>query len=73
MKIVAVRVPEDTKKKMKEINEDWSGYLRQAIEERIEREKNKKILQDLRQLWKGMPKTPKGFSAKSVREDRDSG
>ncbi|MEW6676113.1 MAG: hypothetical protein AB1348_08985 [Nitrospirota bacterium] len=73
MKIVAVRVPEEIKKKMKEIPEDWSDYLRKAIEDRIEREKNKKILRDLKQLWKGIPKTPKGFSVKSIREDRNSG
>jgi hypothetical protein len=58
---------------MKEVPEDWSEYLRKAIEDRIEREKNKKILQDLRKLWKGMPKTPKGFSTKSIREDRNNG
>ncbi|MEK7332714.1 MAG: hypothetical protein AAB017_04980 [Nitrospirota bacterium] len=39
MKIVAVRVPEDTKKKMKEIHEDWSGYLRKVIVDRIQQEK----------------------------------
>ena len=73
MKIVAVRVPEDTKKKMKEIHEDWSGYLRKVIVDRIQQEKNKNTLEDLKKLWKKMPKTPKGFGAKSVREDRDSG
>ncbi len=72
MKIVAVRVPEEIKKKMKEVPVDWSEYIRKAIEDRIEQEKNKKILKDLKKLWKGMPKTPKGFGAKSVREDRDS-
>jgi len=73
MKIVAVRVPEEIKKRMKEVPEDWSVYLRKAIEDRIQREKNKKALEDLKKLWKRMPKTPKGFGAKSVREDRDSG
>ena len=73
MKIVAVRVPEEIKKRMKEVPEDWSEYLRKAIEDRIQREKNKKALEDLKKLWKRMPKTPKGFGAKSVREDRDSG
>ena len=73
MKIVAVRVPEETRKKMREIPEDWSNYLRGAIEERIQREENKKVLADLKKLWKGMPKTPAGFGAKSVREDRDRG
>jgi hypothetical protein len=73
MKIVAVRVPEETKKKMKDIPEDWSRYLRGAIEERIRQEKNKKVLADLKRLWKRMPRTPTGFSARSVREDRDRG
>lgn len=73
MKIVAVRVPEEIKKKMKDVPEDWSGYIRKAIEDRIEREKNKTILKDLKRLWKVMPKTPKGFSVKSIREDRDIG
>lgn len=71
MKIVAVRVPEETKKKMKHIAEDWSKYLRGAIEERIRQEENKEVLADLRRLWKRMPKTPSGFGARSVREDRD--
>lgn len=73
MKIVAVRVPEEIKKQMKEVPEDWSEFLRKAIEDRIHREKNKKVLDDLKKLWKRMPKTPRGFGAKSVREDRDSG
>lgn len=58
---------------MKEVPEDWSEYIRKAIEDPIEREKNKKILKDLKKLWKDMPKTPKGFSEESIREDRDSG
>lgn len=73
MKIVAVRVPEEIKKQMKEVPEDWSEFLRKAIEDRIHREKNKKVLDDLKKLWKRMPKTPRGFGAKSVREGRDSG
>ena len=48
-------------------------YLRKVIVDRIQQEKNKNTLEDLKKLWKKMPKTPKGFGAKSVREDRDSG
>jgi len=73
MKIVAVRVPEEIKKKMKEVPEDWSEYIRKAIEDRIEREKNKEILKKLKKRWKDMPKTPEGFSTKSIRQDRNSG
>lgn len=71
MKIVEVSVPEETKNKMKKIPEDWSNYLRLAIEARIVHEKNKMVLEELKKLWKQMPKTPKCCARRSVREDRD--
>ncbi|MEW6214457.1 MAG: hypothetical protein AB1478_04520 [Nitrospirota bacterium] len=73
MKIVAVRVPEEIKKKMKDTPVDWSEYLRQAIEMRIHQEEQKKVLQEVKALLKKIPKSPKGTAARSIREDRDSG
>jgi chemotaxis regulatin CheY-phosphate phosphatase CheZ len=73
MKIVAVRVPEEIKKKMKEIPEDWSEYIRKAIEERIDIEERKRILRDVKELLKDVPKAPKGTAAKLIREMRGSG
>jgi predicted DNA-binding protein len=73
VKIVAVRVPEETKKKMKDIPEDWSGYLRKAIEERINIEERKRLLKEVKKLLKGVPRAPKGTAAKIIREMRDSG
>lgn len=73
MKIVAVRVPEDTKKKMKEIHEDWSDYLRKAIEDRINMEERKRLLKEIKELLKDVPKAPKGTAAKIIRELRDRG
>ncbi len=73
MKIVAVRVPEETKKKMKDVKEDWSDYLRKAIEDRIYKEEQKRLLKELDKILEKVPKSPKGFGAKSIREDRDSG
>jgi hypothetical protein len=72
MKIVAVRVPEEVKKKMKEVPEDWSGYLRKAIEDRIDIEERKRILRDVKELLKDILKPPKGTAAKLIREMRDS-
>jgi chemotaxis regulatin CheY-phosphate phosphatase CheZ len=72
MKIVAVRVPEEVKKKMKDVPEDWSGYIRKAIEDRIAMEERKRILRDVKELLKDVPKPPKGTAAKLVREMRDS-
>lgn len=73
MKIVAVRVPEEIKKRMKEVPEDWSEYLRKTIEMRIHQEEQKKILQEVKTLLKKIPKSPEGTAAKSIREDRNSG
>lgn len=72
MKIVAVRVPEEIKKKMKDVPEDWSEYIRKAIEDRIDIEERKRILKDVKELLKDVPKAPKGTAAKLIREMRDS-
>lgn len=72
MKIVAVRVPEEVKKKMKDVPEDWSEYIRKAIEERIHIEERKRILREVKELLKDVPKAPKGTAAKLIREMRDS-
>jgi predicted DNA-binding protein len=73
MKIVAIRVPEETKKKMKEVPEDWSDYLRKVIEERVNMEERKRLLREIRELLKDVPKARKGTAAKIIREIRDSG
>ncbi|MEK6692067.1 MAG: hypothetical protein AABY44_01415 [Nitrospirota bacterium] len=73
MKIVAVRVPEETKKKMKKVPEDWSEYLRHAIEERIMQDERKKILGELKEIFAKIPKSPRGTAAKGIRGDRDRG
>ncbi len=73
MKIVAVRVPEEVKKRMKEVPEDWSRYLRSMIEERLRKEDQKNLLKRLDRIMEGLPRPPKGTGAKSIREDRDRG
>lgn len=72
MKIVAVRVPEEIKKKMRDVPEDWSEYIRKAIEERINIEERKRILREVKEILKDVPKAPKGTAAKLIREMRDS-
>jgi len=73
MKIVAIRVPEEIKKKMKDVPEDWSEYLRKVIVDRIKIEERKRILREVKELLKELPKPPKGTAAKIIRESRDSG
>jgi predicted metallopeptidase len=53
---------------------NWAQEIREAIEERLkqlEAEENFKVV--LQELENAKWSMPKGFSAASVREDRDSG
>ncbi|HIH73230.1 MAG: Uncharacterized protein XD43_0026 [Thermococcales archaeon 44_46] len=72
MAVITVRVPDEIKAKMKGININWSEEIRQFIIQRIEEEERKKNLQKALEILKGRKNVEKGFSAKSVREDRDS-
>lgn len=57
---------------MKDVPEDWSEYIRKAIEDRIDIEERKRILRDVKELLKDVPKASKGTAAKLIREMRDS-
>lgn len=67
MAIVSVKVPEDIKKKMKELDINWSEEIRNFIKKKIK----EKILKEVREMLKGV-KVSEDTSASIVREDRDS-
>lgn len=48
--IISLRVPEKLKEEMNKINVNWSEYLRKAIEDKISREKMKKIWNEIESL-----------------------
>ncbi len=48
--IISLRVPEKLKKEMSKVNVNWSEYLRKAIEDRISKEKMKKIWNEIESL-----------------------
>ena len=64
MSIVTVRVDEQTKKRMsryKDIN--WSGVLREAIERKLEQEKDRDLAKALLANDKLMKPAPAGWDA----------
>ncbi|NJF24679.1 hypothetical protein [Thermococcus sp. Bubb.Bath] len=72
MAVITVRVPDDVKAKMKEVKINWSEEIRRFITQRIEDEERKRNLQKALKILKEGKGVERGFSAKSVREDRDS-
>ncbi|ALV61793.1 hypothetical protein ADU37_CDS00940 [Thermococcus sp. 2319x1] len=72
MAVITVRIPDEIKAKMKGISINWSEEIRRFIIQRIEEEERRKNLQKALEILKGKKSVERGFSAKSVREDRDS-
>ncbi len=48
--IISLRVPEKLKEEMSKVNVNWSEYLRKAIEDKISKEKMKKIWNEIESL-----------------------
>ena len=73
MAVITVRVPDELKLKMKELNINWSKEIREFIRRRIDEEERRRKIREALELLKRTPvSAERGFSAKSVREDRDS-
>ncbi|AMM53282.1 type II toxin-antitoxin system VapB family antitoxin [Pyrococcus kukulkanii] len=73
MAVLSIRIPDDLKEKMKEFDINWSEEIRKFIKERIEYEERKRTLEKALELLKNTPgSVERGFSARAVREDRDS-
>ncbi|ASJ15967.1 hypothetical protein A3L04_02175 [Thermococcus chitonophagus] len=72
MAVLSIRIPDELKEKMKEFDINWSEEIRRFIKERIEYEERKRTLEKALELAKKSGSVSKGFSARAVREDRDS-
>jgi len=71
---VSFRVPKKLKKKMDELRKyiNWSEELRRFVEERIREIEQERAIEELEEVIRRLPSSPKGVANKYVREDRDS-
>jgi predicted transcriptional regulator len=71
MRTITVKVDDELRKRMAQVNISWSRYIRMAIVERIEREERKKaaqaFLEDIR-IRKHV--VPRGFINQTIRATR---
>jgi hypothetical protein len=72
--VYSVRIPRKLKEEMDKLKDvvDWRKEIIAFIEERIEVYRRQKVLQEIAEALKELPKTPRGTAARLVREDRDS-
>lgn len=67
---VTVRVPKELKKQMERIRINWSEYIRQAIEKRIELEEAKKASAKLDEIRRRAKPVSTGEIVAWIRADR---
>jgi hypothetical protein len=68
---LSIRLPEETRKKMKDVDIDWPNYIRQAIEDKIRESKRAKSA-ELMDRIRSKTQHDAFDSTKSIREDRDA-
>jgi len=71
VRTITVKVDDRLRKRMALVTVNWSRYIREAIEERIEREERRKAAQELLEgirIRKHV--VPRGFINQTIRETR---
>ncbi|WP_297490188.1 hypothetical protein [Thermococcus sp.] len=72
MAVISIRIPDDLKAKMKELDINWSEEIRRFIERKIREEDKERALRKMHELLVGGTPSERGTGRKYVREDRDS-
>ena len=68
---VSVKIPQELKEKMKQLNIKASKVLRTAIEEEVRRREAEKLGEDIDKLKPVLDKVSMEDVVKTIREDRD--
>ncbi len=73
LRTITVKVDEELKRKMKLVKVNWSEYIRESIQRRVELEDRKSAAEKLLEgLKEGKCVAPKGFINKTIRETREN-
>lgn len=72
MTVITIRIPEDLRRKMQRVKVNWSEEIRRFIAQRVEEEERRESIERGLEILRGRKSVEKGFSALSVRGDRDS-
>jgi hypothetical protein len=69
--VITVKVPKKLKAQMKKIDINWSEYLRQCVQKRLDEEKMRAAFQKLDEIKKTTKPTATEEIVKWIREDRE--
>jgi hypothetical protein len=68
---LSIRLPDETRKKMKELDINWPDYIRRAIEDKIRDAKRAKSAESMDKI-RSKTQHDAFDSTKSIREDRNA-
>jgi predicted DNA-binding protein len=69
--IITVRVPSELKKKMKQVKVNWSEYIRECIQKKIDEQKLRAASEKLDEIRKRTKPTSTQEIVSWIREDRE--
>jgi hypothetical protein len=69
--VITVKIPRDVKKQMKQVNVNWSQYIRECVQKKINQEKMKIASQKLDEIRKDTKPTSTEEIVSWIREDRE--
>lgn len=72
MGMVALRIPDKMRKEMDRIKINWSDYIRRSINEILESEKKRVLIQKLHAITKNQKPVKSGTAAMLIRHIRDN-
>jgi len=71
--VIAVRIPKRLKEELEELGIDYAEEIRRFLEQRVREEKAKRLLKEVEEIVRSVPRIRGNLAAEFVREDRDRG
>lgn len=70
-RVITVKVPSELKKKMKQVNVNWSEYIRACVQKKIDEQKLRVASEKLDEIRKRTKPTSTQEIVSWIREDRE--
>jgi hypothetical protein len=69
--VLSVKIPKETKKRMKQVPVKWSEVIRHAIEEKIREHERSQAVDAFLATAKNAPRVPEGMTTRLIRKIRE--
>ena len=71
LNVITVKIPSELKKKMKQVKVNWSQYIRDSIQRKIEEQKMREASMQLDEVRKRVKPVPTEELVSWIREERE--